>query len=458
VAQGTTTIAVGTPAGFITPANYTQVTATVNAPNITIGNVGVGKDLQTSVGVTLGITPPSPVTVTVTIRDSNLAVISSDPAVAGTGTVTFSNVTSSYAGTVYVQGLAVGSTVMTAQAAGYNNGTNTVQVDPSGFVLDPYSVGNFATTTFSPNTTIRVSSARLSPTNGQWNGNQTLRPGVTASVAVTSDDANVGVITVSPVTLTSSAASATTAFTPRTAGTARISVNTPAGFSAPANYTQVTATVNAPGINVPNVTVGRDLQASVFISLAVTPPSPVSVTVTSSNPGLVLLSTNPAAAGSSSVTFTNVSGTSVGTVYVQGLGLGSVAITAQTAGYNDGSGSVVVGPSGFVVYPTGNFTTSATAGNTNIQIAPARLDPGTLNYSGTQALRGGLTVSVPVTSSNSAVGVIVTSPVVFSGGATSVTTAFDPLAVGSTEISITQPVGSGFSTPSNYQKITATVQ
>jgi len=283
---------------------------------------------------------------------------------------------------------------------------------------------------------------------------------VTASVPVTSDDTNVGTITTSPLVFSNSAVTVTTKFTPRTAGTAKISVGTPAGFSTPANYTQITATVNAPNITVPNVTVGRDLQTSVGISLAVTPPSPVTVTVTSSNPDLVLIAPDSTSVGTSTVTFSNVTGTFAGTVYVQGLlDQGSVSIIAQAAGYNDGSGSVVLGASGFIIDPRylSSINTTAQAANTTVRITAARLDSFG-NLAAYQALRGGLNVSVPVTSSNTAVGVITTSPVDFPGGSSTVATEFDPVAVGSTVISVLPPVGSPFSTPSNYQKITATVQ
>ena len=73
-----------------------------------------------------------------------------------------------------------------------------------------------------------------------------------------------------------------------------------------------------------------------------------------------------------------------------------------------------------------------------------------------QPLRGGhASVSVDVTSSNTTVGRIVGSPVVFSVNQSSKTVQFDPLAVGTTTLAVPPPVG--FSTPINLQQITATV-
>ncbi|PYV07825.1 MAG: hypothetical protein DMG07_27490, partial [Acidobacteria bacterium] len=49
-----------------------------------------------------------------------------------------------------------------------------------------------------------------------------------------------------------------------------LGIGTPAGFSTPSSNQQITATVTAPNINISNVRVGRDLETSVFISLAAT--------------------------------------------------------------------------------------------------------------------------------------------------------------------------------------------
>ena len=85
-----------------------------------------------------------------------------------------------------------------------------------------------------------------------------------------------------------------------------------------------------------------------------------------------------------------------------------------------------------------------------------RLDPLTLNPTSAQPLRGGhASVSVDVTSSNTTVGTIVGSPVVFSANQSSKTVQFDPLAVGTTTLTVAPPAG--FSTPINLQQIIATV-
>jgi hypothetical protein len=64
-------------------------------------------------------------------------------------------------------------------------------------------------------------------------------------------------------------------------------------------------------------------------------------------------------------------------------------------------------------------------------------------------------VSVPVSSSNTAAGVITSSPIIFNGGDVSRQTEFDPVSAGSTMLNVGTPVG--FSTPSNRTSISVTV-
>ena len=74
-------------------------------------------------------------------------------------------------------------------------------------------------------------------------------------------------------------------------------------------------------------------------------------------------------------------------------------------------------PSGFVL-STSDFTTNTFAANRTLQVDPALLHPTTLNYSTSQALRGGLKVTVAVTSSDTNVGTIVGSATFIGGGDT----------------------------------------
>ena len=62
-------------------------------------------------------------------------------------------------------------------APGYTNGTSTVTVNPSGFVINP-SQGNINTTTFSTPTTVTLEPAILSPGTLTYAGGGQLTPGI----------------------------------------------------------------------------------------------------------------------------------------------------------------------------------------------------------------------------------------------------------------------------------------
>ena len=141
---------------------------------------------------------------------------------------------------------------------------------------------------------------------------------------------------------------------------------------------------------------------------------------------------------------------------MQGLAIGSTQITVQAAAYNDGTGNVTVNPSGFWLNAS-DFSRDVFAANQNIQLRSSLLNPTTLNRAQDQEVRGGHSVSVSLNNSNPAVGILTVNPVIFTGGAgAAVNTAFDPLAAGSTVISLVQPAG--FDIPANVNSsITATV-
>jgi hypothetical protein len=179
------------------------------------------------------------------------------------------------------------------------------------------------------------------------------------------------------------------------------------------------------------------------------------VTVADTTGSTVTISDSATDVGGTSLTFAGVTGTGYNWVYVHGYNVGSTTLLAQAAGYNDGNSNVTVDPSGFYIYQPGSINTTVSAANTNIIIAAGRLDPTTLNVSTYQSVRAGLSASVPVISSDTLIGTITTSPLVFSAGVNSMTTQFDPEAEGTSTISVGTPAG--FDTPSNRQEITATV-
>jgi hypothetical protein len=171
---------------------------------------------------------------------------------------------------------------------------------------------------------------------------------------------------------------------------------------------------------------------------------------------VALISTDPAAVGSGSITFPLVTGTSTPLIYVQGLTLNQGTELRITApGYDQWITTVQVVAAGFYIWsPSGDFNTTTAAGNTTIRVRSATLDS-LQQVDEVQQVRGGTSPTVDVISSDPAVGVITISPLAFTGNDGVLNTAFDPIAEGTTTISITQPAG--FLPPAGKTSVVATV-
>jgi len=464
-AAGTATLAIGTPAGFSTPANYQQFTATVTAPVLGFANsnqVG-GVNMQVGNYISVPVAPPSPVTVTVTSNGPAIALISSSGTVVGGTTLTFTASAAGSLPTFYVQGQSVGTTTLTVSAPGYTSANATINIYPSGFTFAGANSGGLSTTTFSAPTALTIYATILNPQTLTYSSVGTLSPGVaTISVPITSSNTVVGTISASPVIFNAGDSTHTTTFQPTSAGTTTIALGVPAGYSAPSNYVQFTATVSAPQLSFtnPSVVTGANLEVTTAASLPVAPPNPVTVTVTSNGPAIATISKSGTVVGGTTLTFTNVTAAGqLPTIYVQGQSVGSTTLTVSAPGYTNGTAKVDVNPSGFTFAGaySGGLSTTTSASPITLTVYPSILNPGTLTFVGGATLNPGLApVSVGVTSSNTGVATITTSPLTFNGGSTSAPTTFKQVAPGTTTVNIVQP--QNFSTPSQYGSFNATVQ
>jgi hypothetical protein len=227
-------------------------------------------------------------------------------------------------------------------------------------------------------------------------------------------------------------------------------------FSGPNGYQSITATVTAPTISVSNTTIGQYMQGAINVSLQTAPLTPITVTVTTGNLAAVVISKSGTTAGSTTnntLTFTNVTTASIGQIYVQGQSLGAggsgtSTITVTAPGYTNGTGTVTVNPSDFVINPgqgnisttptspattvtvdpsgfiisSGNITTTPTSSPTTVTVAPAVLTPGLLTFYGYGELSPGAgpyPYALTVSSGAGTVGTISTSPVNLYAGDTS---------------------------------------
>ncbi len=512
LAGGTTTVTLVQPTGFETISNPSnnrrvQLTATVDASSFRLcsmdgavcsygstGTLRVGEDLQTVGYFQLEGTPPAPVDVTVTVANEAVALVSASETGQGQKTIVFAGISGANQFRYFaLQGLVQGqATTVTISAPGFAPLTYTVETDPSGFVIYQ-PPGDISTNAFATNTTINLSAVRLVRGTLAYGSFQEVRGGLTVPVTVTSSDTNVGVITVSPVDVSAtqnnsdSDFDATTAFDPLAGGTTTVTLVQPTGFetiSNPSNNrrVQLTATVDASSFRLCSMDgavcsygstgtlrVGEDLQTVGYFQLEGTPPAPVDVTVTVANEAVALVSASETGQGQKTIVFAGISGANQFRYFaLQGLVQGqATTVTISAPGFAPLTYTVETDPSGFVIYqPPGDISTNAFATNTTINLSAVRLVRGTLAYGSFQEVRGGLTVPVTVTSSDTNVGVITVSPVDVSATQNNndsdfdATTAFDPLAGGTTTVTLVQPAGyETISNPSNNRRVqlTATV-
>ena len=168
--------------------------------------------------------------------------------------VTFSNVTSAFVGSIFVQGrTSSGTTTLTAQAPGYSDAVVTITTRPSGFVINTSQNGDFTTTTAAANTrdlaAVRATgSCHAQPLPGPGGAGRRDRRRARHDHQPDSAGPAVGTIAKSPVTFGANVSTVfapnTAEFDPAVAGVATITVGVPTGFDTPSNRRQITATVN----------------------------------------------------------------------------------------------------------------------------------------------------------------------------------------------------------------------
>lgn len=470
--QNTTTVSVSfSPNGsgsrtatltFTDNANGSPHTVSLSGTGIAYGSlimppVTIGKDMEKAVTVSLSGNAASDVPVTIVSLDGSKVVFSTDPAVAGTSSVSVTvakGTTIAYPG-FYVQSLASSGTVqIKVTAPGYSTLTTSATLTPSGFVFT--NPGGDFTTNTTTDRTLTVMISRLDSNLAPVQDNtQFLRGGVSANVVVNSATTSVATIAGSPLAFTGGNLSKDATFHPVAPGQSVVSIVSPPGFSIPANNTSLTGTVMGPQITLNPATVGRNLQVPGFGSLDTPAPSNgLPVTITSGDPN-ILLSTDPVAVGGGSITITvPAGGISLPSFYIQSLASSGIAqLTATAPGYASGTGNVAMTPSAFVIAGSsgigGNFSTTTISPDSEITVTVMRLDP-SFQVAQPGTLRAGFSPSVEVSSSATNVGMIfgtAASPdyLVF----------FHPVGNGTTVLTAVQPAG--FSTPLTGGSLTVTV-
>jgi hypothetical protein len=231
-------------------------------------------------------------------------------------------------------------------------------------------------------------------------------------------------------------------------------------FTAAAAISIVCSSAAHAGIRLaaPGVTVGRNLQVVTNLELAEPAGELMTVTLTSSDPERLLLSTAPDKLGVASIKVTIHPRSRFSTdFFVCGLAeSGTVGYTASAPGIENVKGTVTLAPSG-IVFTRAGIPVSAiqtTRGmKAELGLSSAVLDE-SRNYAGPQLVAGGRTVVVDLISSDARVG-NTTATVAIYGGTLSTGITFRPAAAGIATL-LLKPYA-GFGIAANFSTLTATV-
>ncbi len=434
----------------------------VTGPALTLSGVTVGNGLETAIVINLSQAPASQLNITISSSNPGVAAIAEREADSGTGSLVLpvNPGTTSFA--VYVQGLASsGSANITVSAPGYNSGSAPVNLAPSAFVIQgPNGFGGSFVTNQGQNTNLTISAAQLD-SSGNVAQIQKVSGSSPATVNLNVANSGLGSIAPSSISFAGGNDSIPATFTAaNSAGSTTISLSQPPGFTTPAGGGDtLTVTVQQTQILPSNATVGQGLETTARVVLQGAAPQDLPVTITSNDPSKLLLSSDPAAAGQASITLKiNAGGSQTPPFYVYGLASsGSVTYSASAAGFGSANGTVTLAKAGFVVSgPLGNqdFPTYNQSAPSLIDVQSVILDASG-NVAGQQAIAGGSSVAVTVTSQTTSVGTITASPVTLAPGTGDASTQFQPAANGSTVLSAVGPAP--FVVPARGGSITATV-
>lgn len=467
VAAGETTLTVTPPPGWSVPAQYPSLVVTVTSASLDfyqLRDTVVGRDLQTFASNVVLDAPAAQGGLTVTLQtDSPSLLLAKNGSSIGSQSISFTVAEggTSVGGPVYIQALESSGTVnITMSAPGYQTNTVPIALAPSGMTISLQTSVNANTLT---NLNLRGVAYRLNPATGATAGSQQIRGGFTLTTGLTSSQPAVGTVPAEvSATGNGNATGPEFVFTPLAEGSTELTVTQPTGWQTPSNWSSLTVNVSAPGMSLLGTVVGKDLQNQAQVTLAApAPQGGTTVTVTSQSPDL-LLSTVRTAVGASSITLDVPAGQSATPFfYVQALGSsGQPTVTFTAPRYASGSTQYELRPSA-VAFNTNSFSTTTISGNQVLTVGTYPL----FNYPSNQFIspsearevRGGITLSVPIVSSDPAVGAITTPLPLQIVGGTSELTQFNflPASAGTTTLSITQPPG--FLEPANLSDLPITV-
>ncbi len=232
------------------------------------------------------------------------------------------------------------------------------------------------------------------------------------------------------------------------------SVNASTAALPPATFLlSATGTVGGPQITIPSTLVGRNLQEMVTVSIPdPAPPGGRLITLTSGDPSRVLLSGRPGDPGVTQLLVNINEGlTTVANIFIHGLAdSGTATVTAGSPGFTAGVATITLTPSAFVLSgpmgAAGSLQVNQGA-SAALSVQAARLDT-SRNFIKVQPVRGGLTVTVPISNAPGSVGTINPSSVQIPAGESNATVNFVASTSQLGVTTVTAEVPAGFSLPS----------
>jgi hypothetical protein len=465
---GESTVTASIPNHIQTPNAIRDVV--VSAPNITFAgatSAQTGSGLQRSRSGSLGASEHGGVTVTLTSSNPAVLLLAPNASTAGTASIEVPVNAGATSFSYWIQGVegatAEGVTV-TATAPGFNEGTTSMEVrEPA---LDLISVPT-SITTLSPQSAIYV---RVGIASGSGVTPLQLRAGAPAALVATIANSNAlaGQLVKTDETGQSltveilpgqsnsptSVAGGGMAFDPLGAGESTVTASIPNHIQTPNAIRDVV--VSAPNITFAGATsaqTGSGLQRSRSGSLGASEHGGVTVTLTSSNPAVLLLAPNASTAGTASIEVPVNAGATSFSYWIQGVegAEGIPTVTASASGFVDGSATMeVMAPALDLISVPTSMTAGAPpsafyarvgvpsgAGVTPLQLRAGGPGPLTVTMTNTDAAVGrlmtteetgqALTVQINPGQSN--------SPTSLAGGGI----AFEPIGAGQTSVSGSVP-------------------
>lgn len=216
-----------------------------------------------------------------------------------------------------------------------------------------------------------------------------------------------------------------------------------------------------PALQVPDVTIGRALEAASKITLAdPAPDEGLDVTIRSTDPARLLISTSFDQKGTASAVVKVRSGLLESQEFwLQALdSSGAVTYTVDAPHYASGKGTANLTPSAIVIvgpFKAPSFMTTTGGDQTKLTIYSVRLDSA-LTSPQEQLIAGGTSVPVVLSNSNPGAGKLGQSQITMPGGTSSVRLYFQPSAEG--ESVLTPEIPEHFVASKKYASVKAVVK